>query len=122
MARWAKWCRWAFGALAASLLLTACAQPVPLSCPPPARSDVASDLQVLLHFREPVQGRAPSTLQQLERLSLACVQPVTSVSPTLHAYRFSGVASFEVLRQRLQRWPLVRDVQIDGRVRATTPP
>lgn len=122
MAGWAQGYRWTFGVLGASLVLAACAQPVSTSCPTQARADAATTWQVLVHFREPVQGRDPSTVQQLERLSQACVQPVTSVSPTLHAYRFSGVASLDLLRQRLQRWPLVRDVQADGRVRATTPP
>ncbi len=122
MAGWARGYRWTFGVLGISLVLVACAQAVPMSCPQQERADAALTWQVLVHFRESVQGRDPSTLRQLERFSQACVQPVTSVSPTLHAYRFSGVASFDLLRQRLQRWPLVRDVQADGRVRATTPP
>ncbi len=112
--------RWWFGGLVALLMLSACAQTAPATACPTAGAAPAWQAMVL--FREPVQGRDPSVLQQLQGLSQACVEPVTSVSPTLHAYRFSGVASVDLLRQRLLQWPLVRDVQADGRVRAATPP
>jgi hypothetical protein len=50
------------------------------------------------------------------------VWPVSSVSPSLHVYRFSGAADAVLLRQRLLAWPLVQDVVPDAMLRPHTAP
>lgn len=102
--------------LLSATLLSACAQTVAPTCDPAAVAPAAA-LRVIVQFREPVNGDAPQTLQQLQALSQGCVWPVSSVSPRLHVYRFSGVADAVLLRQRLLAWPLVQDVVPDAKAR-----
>ncbi len=105
-------------------LIGACAQ-TPPPCAPSgvaASAEFATALRVMVLFREPVAGDASPTLQQLQTLSRGCVEPVSSVSPSLHVYRFTGVADVALLRQRLLSWPLVQDVVLDAKVRAHTLP
>lgn len=121
--RWWLWCR--LGAwVCSAALLSACAQTPPPCAPASgtASAEFATALRVMVLFREPVAGGASQTLQQLQTLSQGCVQPVSSVSPILHVYRFTGVADVALLRQRLLAWPLVQDVVPDARVRAHSPP
>lgn len=110
--------RWA-GLCLGMALLGACAQPVPPPMPDcSAATPSTASLRLLLSFHEPIAGDAPATLAQLQRHSQACVSHVASVSPTLHAYVFTGVTDAEWLRQRLLGWPLVRDAVPDDRARA----
>ncbi len=110
--------RWGGGlggaGLLSTVLLSACAQTMPNTCDPASVAPAAA-LRVIVQFREPVAGDAPLTLRQLQTLSQGCVWPVSSVSPRLHVYRFSGVADAAQLRQRLLAWPLVQDVVPDHR-------
>lgn len=115
--------RWGRGAVVglSAALLSACAQTVPPGCV--SASEVsAAPLQVIVQFREPVAGDGPQTLQQLQTLSQGCVQPVSSVSPTLHVYRFTGVAGVALLRQRLLAWPQVQAVVPDMKLQPQTAP
>jgi hypothetical protein len=117
-----RWCGHLGGAgLLPAVLLSACAQTAPQACDPAAVAPAAA-LRAIVQFREPVSGDAPQTLQQLRAFSQACVWPVSSVSPSLHVYRFSGAADAVLLRQRLLAWPLVQDVVPDAMLRPHTAP
>lgn len=109
-----RWWRLGGVGLWSAVLLSACAQTAPPACDPAAVAQ-ATDLRVIVQFREPVAGDAPQTLRQLQTLSQGCVWAVSSVSPRVHAYRFSGLADAALLRQRLLAWPLVQDVVPDAR-------
>jgi len=119
-----RWCRLGIW-VCLSTLLGACAQ-TPAPCASAggsaASAEFATALRVMVLFREPVAGDASQTLQQLQTLSRGCVLPVSSVSPMLHVYRFTGVANVALLRQRLLTWPLVQDVVPDAKARSHTPP
>lgn len=101
-------------------MLGACAQPVPAGVPECSASaaPAATGVRMLLSFREPADGHAPSIVDALQRHAQACVRHVSSVSPTVHVYVFTGVADASLLRQRLLAWPLVRDAVPDARVKA----
>ena len=117
-----RWCGRVGGAgLLSAVLQIACAQTAPTACGT-ATVAPATALRVIVQFREPVAGDAPQTLQPLQSLSQGCVWPVSSVSPRLHVYRFSGVADLALLRQRLLAWPPVQDVVSDATLRPPTPP
>lgn len=119
LGRW-RWCRAGAGLWSAALL-SACAQTAAPTCDSASAAPAAA-LRVIVQFREPVAGGAPQTLQQLQTLSQGCVWPVSSVSPSLHVYRFSGVADAALLRQRLLAWPLVQDVVPDATLRRHAAP
>ena len=102
-------------------LLGACAQPVPPVVPDcsAAAAPSAASLRMVLSFQQPVAGDAPETLAQLQRHSQACVRYAASVSPTVHAYVFTGVSDATLLRQRLLGWALVREAVVDQRLRGS---
>ena len=112
-----RWLRGAVGWGAAVVLLGACAQTPPV-CP----GNGMADLRVMVRFQAPVADAGGDTLQRLQALSQGCVQAVSSVSPTVHVYRFSGVAGLPLLRQRLLAWSAVQDVQPDHTVHNKTAP
>lgn len=111
--------RWA-GLCLASVLLGACAQPVPPAAPACGATTVPSKsvLRMVLSFREPLDGAAPDTLAQLQRYSGLCVRYAASVSPQVHVYLFPGDVDAATLRQRLTGWSRVRDAVPDQRTRA----
>lgn len=110
------------GVVLVALLLGACAQagaPADASCDAASVAGVPA-LRVLIGFTQPVDGASQSVVRQLQTHSQGCVLPLSSVSPTLHVYQFTGVEGIDRLRQRLQAWPLVQSVAPDGRVQPHT--
>jgi hypothetical protein len=93
--------------------LAACGQPVAsvLRCATVATTGTAQ--RVLVSFRQATVADAPAVIEKLQTLAGACVQPVASVSPTLHAYVVSTAADVGELRARLLRWTAVTAVEAD---------
>ena len=111
---------WHAGLLGAALaLLAGCAQTMPVA--PDCGAAVVPEpqaLRLLLSFHAPVDADAPETLAALQHHAQACVRHVATVSPSVHAYVFTGVTDATTLRQRLLQWPALRDAVPDARVRA----
>lgn len=99
-------------------LLGACAQSAPPAVPDcrAAVAPAAASLRMVLSFGQPVVADAPETLAQLQRHSQVCVRHAASVSPTVHAYVFTGVSDAALLRRRLLDWTLVREAVVDARL------
>lgn len=105
----------AMGLAVAVLPLTGCLQTLPQpACPPTAQDSV----RMMVSFRHAVHAEAPETLMQLQAHTGACVTHLSSVSPTLHVYGFSGASDPVRLGQRLRAWPAVQDAVPDVRARA----
>jgi len=116
----AFFCRCRTGALwlaLAWLPLTGCLQTLPSPACGPTAQDGTDSLRVMIAFRQPVQGEAASTLEQLRARSGACVVHVSSVSAALHTYEFQGVRDAAGLTRALRTWDLVQGVTPDARVR-----
>ena len=101
-------------------LLAACAQPVPtgsiaVACSA-SQPSAAKEIRVQVRFRQTVDGASPELLQRLRQQTGACATYSGSVSPTVHAYSFTGVGDGERLRQNLLSWPAVLDVVPDQKV------
>ena len=101
-------------------LLEACAQPVPtgattLACST-SQPSAATEIRGQVRFRQTVDGASPELLARLQQLAGGCVTYRSSVSPTVHAYSFTGVGDGERLRQNLLSWPEVLDVLPDQKV------
>ena len=69
--------------------------------------------RVLVSFREATVADAPAVIEKLQTLAGACVRPVASVSPKLHAYAVSTTADMTEVRARLLRWTAVTAVDAD---------
>jgi hypothetical protein len=67
----------------------------------------------LVSFREATVADAPAVIEKLQALAGACVRPVSSVSPKLHAYAVSTTVDMAEVRARLLRWSAVTAVEAD---------
>lgn len=106
--------------LLCSGLLGACAQTMPTDiaaggCSASRPSDTAGT-RLLIRFSRSVDGASPELLQRLQLQAGACVTYRGSVSPTDHAYSFTGVGDGERLRQNLLSWSSVLDVVADDKL------
>lgn len=108
----------AMGLAMALLPLAGCLQTLPQPACLPAAQAAQSSLRMVVSFRQAVNGDAPETLQQLQAHAGACASYLSSVSPTLHVYGFSGASDPALLSQKLRTWPLVLDAVPDARARA----
>lgn len=108
----------AMGLAVAVLPLTGCLQTLPQPACPPAALAAQDSLRMMVSFRHAVHAEAPETLMQLQAHAGACATHLSSVSPTLHVYEFSGVRDPAALSQKLRTWSLVRDAVPDVRARA----
>lgn len=105
----------------AATVLVGCVQTLPpQACAPSAQAPQAS-VRLLVSFRQATTGDAPDILRQLQHHSQACVGYLSSVSPTLHVYSFSGAGDAPRLRQRLLAWSAVLDAVPDERAKVQTP-
>jgi hypothetical protein len=115
----ARTCRAASLCIAlASLPLVGCLQTLPQPVCPPSVQAAQSSLRAMVSFRQPVNGEAAATLQQLQSRAGVCATYLSSVSPSVHVYEFQGVRDPAALTQSLRAWPLVQDVVPDARARA----
>jgi len=108
----------AMGLACALLSLAGCLQTLPQPVCPSTAQAAQGSIRMMVSFRQAVNGQAPETLQQLQAHAGACASYLSSVSPTLHVYGFSGVSDPALLSQKLRAWPLVQDAVPDARARA----
>jgi|GEM_PF-3773169 len=110
---------WSLGL--AVTMLSGCVQTLPQQvCPPSADAPQAS-VRMMVSFRQATAGDAPDVLRQLQHHGKGCVSHLSSVSPTLHVYSFSGAGDAPTLRLNLRAWSAVLDAVPDERVKAHTP-
>ncbi len=115
----ARTCRAASLCIAlASLPLVGCLQTLPQPVCPSVVQAAQGSVRVMVSFRQPVNGEAAATLQQLQTRAGVCATYLSSVSPSVHVYEFQGVRDPAALSQKLRAWPLVQDVVPDARARA----
>lgn len=107
---------WAAGFLTA-VALAACAQPAASFRHCDRLAPAGPAQRVLVSFREATVADAPAVIEKLQTLAGACVRPVASVSPRLHAYAVSTTADVAEVRARLLRWSAVMAVEADMAVR-----
>ena len=106
---------WSAGLLMV-VALAACAQPAASLQRCDMLAPAGAAQRVLVGFREATVADAPAVIEKLQTLAGACVRPVASVSPKLHAYAVSTTADIPVIRARLLRWSAVMAVEADVRV------
>jgi hypothetical protein len=102
----------------AALPLAGCLQTLPQPVCPPSVQAAQGSVRAMVSFRQPVNGEAAATLQQLQSVAGVCVTYLSSVSPSVHVYEFQGVRDPATLSQKLRASPLVQDVVPDARMRA----
>jgi hypothetical protein len=103
--------------LAFAMSLAACGQPVSSTQGCDAGQANSGSQRVLVSFRQPTSGNAPSVIAQLQDRSGACVRWLSSVSPTLHVYAVSGSLDLPGLRARWLPWQAVQAVEADALVK-----
>ena len=103
---------WGTGFLMA-VALAACAQPAASLQRCDGLAPAGPAQRVLVSFREATVADAPAVIDKLQTLAGACVRPVASVSPKLHAYAVSTTADVAEVRARLLRWSAVMAVEAD---------
>lgn len=101
----------------AGLPLTGCLQTLPQPVCPSAAQASQGSVRTMVSFRQAVDGGAAATLQSLQAHAGACATYLSSVSPTVHVYEFSGLSDPAALSQKLRTWSLVRDAVPDTKAR-----
>jgi hypothetical protein len=115
----ARACRAASLCLAVACLpLAACLQTLPNPVCPPSAQTAQGSVRVMVGFQQAVQGASPQVLEQLQRHAGACVTYLSSVSPSVHVYQFSGVTDPAALDTKLRAWSQVQQVVPDNKVRS----